>query len=114
MNPEASKRFVEVYNNNMRWSYALVETAFVLTGMLCLNFLDEISLLRVRTLNIQDCLEKSLKVKFALISTWKTIEGLEKSLLLKVLVLENVQTMVHLFGAAIMLHQLKAPQFYTD
>ena len=31
-------------------------------------------------LNIQDCLEKSLKVKFALKSTGKTLKGLEKSL----------------------------------
>ena len=30
--------------------------------------------------NIQDCLEKSLKIKFALKSTWKTLKGLEKSL----------------------------------
>ena len=28
-------------------------------------------------LNIQDCLEKSLKIKFALKSTGKTLEGLE-------------------------------------
>ena len=31
-------------------------------------------------LNIQDCLEKSLKIKFVLESTGKTIKGLEKSL----------------------------------
>ena len=31
-------------------------------------------------LNIQGCLEKSLKIKFALKSTWKTLKGLEKSL----------------------------------
>ena len=31
-------------------------------------------------LNIQDCLEKSLEIKFALKSTWKTLKGLEKSL----------------------------------
>ena len=31
-------------------------------------------------LNIQDCLEKSLKIKFALKCTWKTLKGLEKSL----------------------------------
>ena len=31
-------------------------------------------------LNIQDCLEKSLKMKFALKSTWKTLNGIEKSL----------------------------------
>ena len=31
-------------------------------------------------LNIQDCLEKSLKIKLALKSTWKTLKGLEKSL----------------------------------
>ena len=31
-------------------------------------------------LNIQNCLEKSLKIKFALKSTWKTLKGLEKSL----------------------------------
>ena len=31
-------------------------------------------------LNIQDCLEKSLKIKFALKSNWKTLKGLEKSL----------------------------------
>ena len=31
-------------------------------------------------LNIQDCLGKSLKIKFALKSTGKTLKGLEKSL----------------------------------
>ena len=31
-------------------------------------------------LNIQDCLENSLKIKFALKSTGKTLEGFEKSL----------------------------------
>ena len=31
-------------------------------------------------LNIQDCLEKSLKIKFAMKSTWKTLKGLEKAL----------------------------------
>ena len=31
-------------------------------------------------LNIQDCLKKSLKIKFALESTGKTIKGLEKSM----------------------------------
>ena len=31
-------------------------------------------------LNIQDCLEKSLHIKFALKSTGKSIKGLEKSL----------------------------------
>ena len=31
-------------------------------------------------LNIQGCLEKSLKIKFALKSTLKTLKGLEKSL----------------------------------
>ena len=31
-------------------------------------------------LNIQDCLEKFLKIKFALISTGKTLKCLEKSL----------------------------------
>ena len=30
--------------------------------------------------NKQDCLEKSLKIKFALKSTWKALKGLEKSL----------------------------------
>ena len=30
-------------------------------------------------LNIQDCLEKSLKIKFALKSTWKRLKDLEKS-----------------------------------
>ena len=30
-------------------------------------------------LNIEDCLEKSLKMKFALKSTWKTLKGLAKS-----------------------------------
>ena len=31
-------------------------------------------------LNKQDCLEKSLKIKLALKSTWKTLKDLEKSL----------------------------------
>ena len=31
-------------------------------------------------LNIQDCFEKFLKIKFALKSTWKTLKDLEKSL----------------------------------
>ena len=30
--------------------------------------------------NIQDCLEKSLKIKFVMKSTWNTLKGLEKSL----------------------------------
>ena len=29
-------------------------------------------------LNIQDCLEESLKIEFALKSTWKTLKGLEQ------------------------------------
>ena len=33
-----------------------------------------------KNLNMQDCLEKSLKIKFALKSTGKTLKGLEKSL----------------------------------
>ena len=31
-------------------------------------------------LNIQDCLEKSMKIKFVLKSTWKILKGLEKFL----------------------------------
>ena len=31
-------------------------------------------------LNIQDCPEKSMKIKFALKSTWKTLKGFEKSM----------------------------------
>ena len=31
-------------------------------------------------LNIQDCPEKSLKINFALKTTWKTLKGCEKSL----------------------------------
>ena len=31
-------------------------------------------------LNTQDCLEKYLKMKFALKSSWKTFKGIEKSL----------------------------------
>ena len=34
-------------------------------------------------LNIQDCLEKSLTIIFALKSTWKMLKGLEKSLVLE-------------------------------
>ena len=32
-------------------------------------------------LNIQDYPEKSLKIKFSLKSTWKTLKGLEKALI---------------------------------
>ena len=32
----------------------------------------------VKYLNIQNCLEKSLKIKLALKGTWKTLKGLEK------------------------------------
>ena len=35
-------------------------------------------------LNIQDCLDKSLKIKYALKSTGKSHEGLEKSLNLSI------------------------------
>ena len=37
-----------------------------------------------KVLNIQDCLEKSLKIKFALKSTGKTLKGLEKSVYLTI------------------------------
>ena len=43
----------------------------------CLCF---VVIVKVRLdLNIQDCIEKSLKIKLALKSTWKTLKGLEKS-----------------------------------
>ena len=74
-------------------------------------------------LNIQGCLEKSLKIKFALKSTWKTLKTLEKSLnftlyrriqhwLLRPTV-NQFKIVVPLFGA-VLLHQIKAPQFYTN
>ena len=44
-------------------------------------------------LDTQDCLEKSLKIKFALKSTWKTLKGLEKSLLLEFLPLQEDSTL---------------------
>ena len=66
-------------------------------------------------LNIHDCLEKSLKIKFALKSTWKTLKGLEKSLNLPFTGgfntvfgdLNQYKIVVPLFG-------IKAPQFYTN
>ena len=42
--------------------------------------LDQGSHTLEKYLNIQDCLEKSLKLKFALKSTWKTLKGLKRSL----------------------------------
>ena len=47
----------------------------------CKNFdLSQGSHRLEKYLNIQDCLEKSLNLKFALKNTWKTLKGLEKSL----------------------------------
>ena len=59
-------------------------------------------------LNIQDCLEKSLKIKFALKSSWKTLKGLEKSLNFTIFRgfstvfgdLNQYKIVVPLFGAA--------------
>ena len=59
-------------------------------------------------LNIQDCLEKSLKIKIALKSTSKTHKGLEKSLILPFTGgfntdfgdLNQYKIVVPLFGAA--------------
>ena len=39
-----------------------------------------VSFILGKYLNIQNCLEKSLKIKFALKSTGKMLKGLEKSL----------------------------------
>ena len=45
-----------------------------------LLFIEQGSHRLEKYLNIQDCLEKSLKIKFPLKSTWKTLKGLEKYL----------------------------------
>ena len=66
----------------------------------------------VRTgLNIQDCLEKSLKIKFVLKSTGKTLKGLEKSLNLPFTGVFNT-VFEDLNQYKIVVHQIKAPQFY--
>ena len=58
-------------------------------------------------LNIQDCLEKSLKIEIALKGTWKTLKGLEKSLNFTICkiqhsfwILNQYQIVVPSFGAA--------------
>ena len=59
-------------------------------------------------LNIRDCLEKSLNIKFALKSTWKTLKSLEKSLYFTIYRriqqcfgdLNQYKIVVPLFGAA--------------
>ena len=59
-------------------------------------------------LKIQDCLEKSLKIKFALKSIWKTLKSIEKSLNFTIYrgfntVFEDLnqyEILVPLFGAA--------------
>ena len=59
------------YNYRERFFLSeLYRTVYILQG---LNKLE-------KYLNIQDCLEKSLKIKFALKSTGKTIKGFETSL----------------------------------
>ena len=72
-------------------------------------------------LNIQDCLEKSLKINFALKSTCKTLKGLEKSL--NFTFYRRIQQCfwrpksIKLWCFYLpqhMLHQIKAPQFYTN
>ena len=68
-------------------------------------------------LNIQDCLEKSLKINFALKSTLKTLKGLEKSL--NFTIYRRIQQCFSiklgcLYMVQHMLHQIKTPQFYTD
>ena len=64
-------------------------------------------------LNIQDCLKKSLKIKFALKSTWKTLKGLEK--FLNFTIFRRIQLCFgrpkSVYNCAFMLHQIKAPQF---
>ena len=70
-------------------------------------------------LNLQDCLEKSLKIIFALKSTRKTTKGLEKSLNFTIQGVLNTffgdlnqhKIVVSLFGAAYAA-PIKAPQFY--
>ena len=68
--------------------------------------------------NIQDCLEKSLKIKFSLKSTSKTLKGLEMSLKFTggfntVFGDLNQYKIVMPYLVQHMLHQIKATQFYT-
>ena len=74
-------------------------------------------------LNIQNCLEKSLRIKFALKGIWKTLKGLEKSL--NFTIYRRIQhcfwrpktvwnCSAFIWCAQHMLHRIKAPQFYTD
>ena len=57
---------------------SVVKSAHLQSGacMFCLQASHRLE----KYLNIQECLEKSLKIKFALKSTWKTLKDLEKSL----------------------------------
>ena len=57
-------------------------------------------------LNIQDCLEKSLKIKFALKSTWKTLNSLEKSL--NFTICKRIQ---HLFFGGLNTDKIVVPLF---
>ena len=61
--------------------------------------------------NIQDCVEKSLKIKFALKSPWilPFTEGFNS-----VFGDPNQYKLVCLYLVQQMLHQIKAPQFYTN
>ena len=69
-------------------------------------------------LNIQYCLEKSLEIKFALKTTRKTFKGLEFYHLQEDSTLFfgglNQYKIGCLYLVQHMLHQVKAPQFYTD
>ena len=62
-------------------------------------------------LNIQDYLEKSLKIKFALKSTVKTLKGLEKSL--NFTIYRRIQHCL-LRSKSVYAAPIKALQFYTN
>ena len=71
--------------------------------------------------NIQDCLEKSLQIKFVLKSTWKSIKCLESLWILLFSVGLNTvdrhlnqYKMLCLYLVQQMLHQMKAQQFHTN
>ena len=65
--------------SNQYIGFRIKSTPSVYMYIVCNKFTVDYYMLE-KYLNIQDCLEKSLKIKFALKSTRKTLKGIDKSL----------------------------------